>query len=262
MTLFITIAETTVEPAAEPAAEVAWSRVWNHLAGGKDAYQEDRDFGAALEAAIPQFTRLANTRLELRSRLVRYLAAGPRISQFLSVGTELPLREEIHEVAQDVTPAAKVVYTDTDPVLLAYADGLLRPDDRTACVNAGAGDPSAILAGATLTLDLSRPVAVLVIGALETLTDRDAEDTIQVLGNVLAPGSRLAVVHLTARLDQAVALAAVCGEHGVTPPQLRAPQEIAALFGPLEVTEFSGTSGHTPSGVGLWCGVARVGGTR
>jgi S-adenosyl methyltransferase len=45
----------------------------------------------------------------------RYLAAEADVRQFLDIGTGSPTANNIHQVAQSVTPQARVVYADNDP---------------------------------------------------------------------------------------------------------------------------------------------------
>jgi hypothetical protein len=58
-------------------------------------------------------------------RAVRYLAEEAGISQFPDVGSGLPGVGNVHEVAQAVNPAARVVYVDNDPIVLAHGRALL-----------------------------------------------------------------------------------------------------------------------------------------
>jgi hypothetical protein len=48
-------------------------------------------------------------------RAVAYLAAEAGMRQFLDIGTGIPTSPNLHEVAQDIAPAARVVYADNDP---------------------------------------------------------------------------------------------------------------------------------------------------
>ena len=41
-----------------------------------------------------------------------------RSKQFLDIGTGLPTQDNVHQIAQRVTPDARVVYVDNDPVAL------------------------------------------------------------------------------------------------------------------------------------------------
>jgi S-adenosyl methyltransferase len=67
-------------------------------------------------------------------RAVRYLVEEAGIRQFLDIGTGLPSANNVHEVAQAVAPESRVVYADNDPIVLTYAQALLKstPEGRTA----------------------------------------------------------------------------------------------------------------------------------
>jgi DNA-binding HxlR family transcriptional regulator len=82
------------------------------------------------------------------SAVDRLLQRGVR--QFLDIGTGLPVAGSVHEVAQQSAPESRVVYVDAD----------LR-------------EPGKILARASRTLDLARPVAVLLLGVLHFIPDDD-----------------------------------------------------------------------------------------
>ncbi|WP_432932874.1 SAM-dependent methyltransferase [Microbispora sp. CA-135349] len=50
---------------------------------------------------------------------VRHLAKSGR-SHFLDIGTGIPTQSNLHEIAQEVDPDARVVYVDKDPIILAH----------------------------------------------------------------------------------------------------------------------------------------------
>ena len=110
-------------------------------------------------------------------RAVRYLAAGAGIRQFLDVGTGLPTTSNVHEVAQAVTPAARVLYVDNDPLVLVHARALLTsdPDGRTAYIEEDLRNPQAILSHPVTreVLDFTRPVALIIAGVLHFVVDED-----------------------------------------------------------------------------------------
>ncbi|MCZ9345157.1 SAM-dependent methyltransferase, partial [Streptomyces sp. TRM76130] len=100
-------------------------------------------------------------------------------------------------------PAARVVYVDNDPIVLAHAQALLRStfEGSTDYVQADAREPGAIIEAAARTLDLSRPVGLSLIALLHFLPDDDAHDTVDRLLAALAPGSYLVLSHATADFD-------------------------------------------------------------
>ena len=96
--------------------------------------------------------------------MVRYLARDAGISQFLDIGTGIPTSPNVHEIAQDADPQARVVYVDNDPIVLAHARALLTsgPVGKTAYVDADVRNVGRILSSADLrqTLDMNRPVGL------------------------------------------------------------------------------------------------------
>lgn len=59
-------------------------------------------------------------------RAVRWLSRQVGVGQFLDIGTGIPQADNVRGVAQSLNPAARVVYVDNDPIVLAHAHGLLR----------------------------------------------------------------------------------------------------------------------------------------
>ena len=76
------------------------------------------------------------------------------------MGSGLPTASNVHEVAQAINPAARVVYVDNDPLVLVHARALLTssPEGKCAYIQADLREPETILnAPATReTLDFSR----------------------------------------------------------------------------------------------------------
>ncbi len=56
-------------------------------------------------------------------RAVRFLVGEAGIRQIIDIGTGIPTADNVHQVAQKVTPDIRVVYVDNDPVVLAEAPG-------------------------------------------------------------------------------------------------------------------------------------------
>ena len=178
-------------------------------------------------------------------RAVRYLAGEAGISQFLDIGTGIPTSPNVHEIAQGIEPRARIVYVDNDPIVLAQARALLTtgPEGRTAYIDADLRDIDAILGSADLqrTLDLSKPVGLLLIAVMHFIPDED--DPWGIVGHVLEslpPGSYLTVSDTvrdidtgrvtegTARLNQRM---------GPTQLTLRTRPDFERFFDGLEMVE-------------------------
>ncbi|MFE7571590.1 SAM-dependent methyltransferase [Streptomyces sp. NPDC057539] len=151
------------------------ARVWNYWLGGKDNYEVDRELGARLEEMFPQIIDIARASRRFQARAVRYLAEEAGIRQFLDLGTGLPTANSTHEVAQEVAPEARIVYIDNDPIVLAHARALLvgDPEGATDFVPADLTDSKTVLHEAAKTLDLTKPVAVLLLSTLGHVVDDD-----------------------------------------------------------------------------------------
>ncbi|QKW33920.1 SAM-dependent methyltransferase [Actinomadura sp. NAK00032] len=185
------------------------ARVWNYFLGGKDNYPVDREMGDEYQRLFPEIIDIARTDRAFLGRAVRHLAGEAGVRQFLDIGTGLPTMDNTHEVAQRAVPASRIVYVDNDPLVLAHAQALLTSSAEGACdyIHADLRDPEAILAAAAGTLDLDRPVAVMLLGILHFLPDFDeARGIVARLLDAVPPGSHLALTHATFDLgDQSAA---------------------------------------------------------
>ncbi|MFJ9058193.1 SAM-dependent methyltransferase [Streptomyces sp. NPDC102409] len=149
------------------------ARVWNYWLGGKDNYEVDRRLGATMAELYPQIIDIARASRRFQARAVRHLAQEAGIRQFLDLGTGLPTADATHEVAQTVAPDARVVYVDHDPIVLAHARTLLTstPEGATDYVHADLRDAGTVLKEAARTLDLQRPVALMLLSTLGHVAD-------------------------------------------------------------------------------------------
>jgi hypothetical protein len=91
------------------------ARIYDYWLGGKDHYEADRKTAEEVIRQRPQVVAGARANRAFLARVVRYLAAERGIRQFLDIGTGLPSADNTHQIAQHITPAARVVYVDNDP---------------------------------------------------------------------------------------------------------------------------------------------------
>jgi hypothetical protein len=179
------------------------ARRYNYLLGGTDNFEADRVSGDAVAADFPGIrVAMIENRRFLR-RVVTYLVKEAGIRQFLDIGTGIPSADNVHEVAQSIAPESRVVYVDNDPIVLAHARTLLATADTgaTAYIHADLREPQQILDHPDLqkTLDMSRPVALILIAVVHfLLDDDDPYGRVGVLSDALAPGSYVAISHATA----------------------------------------------------------------
>jgi hypothetical protein len=150
------------------------ARVYDYILGGKDNYPPDREAAEQMLAGWPELRLSMRENRTFMHRAVRYLAEQG-IDQFLDIGTGIPTSPNLHEIAQGVTPGARVVYVDNDPIVLAHAGARLNstPEGRITYLHADMKDPAAVFAApeVTETLDFDRPVALSIIAVLQFVTD-------------------------------------------------------------------------------------------
>jgi hypothetical protein len=178
------------------------ARRYNYFLGGKDNFAADRESGEELARAFPGVREAALANRAVLQRIVRYLAAEAGVRQFLDIGTGLPTADNTHQVAQAVAPASRIVYVDNDPLVLTHARALLTSSDEgaTAYIEADVREPDTILNSTVLrdTLDLTQPVAIMLVAVLHFIQDDDTVDAIvQRLKDALPSGGFLAVTHTT-----------------------------------------------------------------
>lgn len=217
------------------------ARIWNYWLGGTDNYPVDRVAGDQFSAIYPGIVDIARADRAFLGRVVRYLAGQAGVRQFLDVGAGLPTAVNTHEAASQVTPDARTVYVDNDPMVIAHATELLASSPGGGAarfVSANMGDPGAVLREAAAWLDLSQPVGLTLMGVLGHVTDyAEARSIVAGLLAGLPPGSYLAVndsVNTSEALERALQ---VYEDSGAVPYRTRSREEFAGYFDGLELVE-------------------------
>ncbi|MBD0839582.1 SAM-dependent methyltransferase [Streptomyces sp. TRM68416] len=218
------------------------ARIWNYWLGGGDYYEVDRVAGDRIRELHPAIGEYARADRLFLGRAVRHLVAAAGVRQFLDIGTGLPTADNTHEVAQRLAPECRVVYVDNDPLVLAHARALLTssPEGRTDHLDEDLRNVEAILERAADTLDLSRPVGVLLLGVVIFIgEDEDPYGIVRRLMAGLAPGSHLALSHTVTSpampdVDEAVRF---WNAHGTPRLHQRTPEAVARFFDGLELLE-------------------------
>src|SRR5690349_14863321 len=229
------------------------ARVWNYWLGGRDFFAADKAAGEEISREFPHLAETARAERAFLVRAVRFLAGPARIRQFLDVGSGLPAGGNTHEIAQRIVPDTGIVYADHDPAVILHAKALpgspmlaSTPEGAVYYADADLRDVAAVLAAATAILDLSKPVALMMLGILGHVEDYGAARSItSQLMSELAPGSYLVIADGVAT-DASVASAQRrydtsarprYGASALPPYRLRRPDELASFFDGLDLTE-------------------------
>jgi hypothetical protein len=217
------------------------ARRYNYWLGGKDNFAADRASGDAIEAAMPTIRLMAVENRMFLGRAVRFLAEQG-VDQYLDIGTGIPAPGNTHEVAQGIIPSARIVYVDNDPIVLTHARALLtsRPPGATAYLDADLRDPDAILKHPDLgaTLELSRPVALMLVAVLHFIRDdEDPQGIVRRLIGALPSGSYVVATHSTWEYQSAEAIAELTANNRDGRFAPRTGAQLAALLDGLEFVE-------------------------
>jgi S-adenosyl methyltransferase len=246
------------------------ARIWNYWLGGKDNFPVDRAVGDQILEAFPAIVENARASRAFLARAVEYLAGEVGIRQFLDIGTGLPTANNTHQVAQAVAPECRIVYVDNDPIVLVHARALLTssPEGATNYIDADLRDPDKILKEAARTLDLTQPVAIMLMGILGHIADdNEAQSIVKRLLGGVPTGSYLTMNDGTDTSEEVVEAARIWNQSASPTYHLRSPDRIARFFDGLELVEPGvvspprwhpepGTSG-LPAEIDSACGVAR-----
>lgn len=106
------------------------ARMYDYYLGGNTNYAVDRDAAEQVILSFPAVRTAARVNRAFVHRSARLLARDHGIRQFLDIGTGIPTAPNLHEVVQREAPDARVTYVDNDPIVLVYADSLLRSSPR------------------------------------------------------------------------------------------------------------------------------------
>lgn len=231
-------------PSFDPSTP-AEPRIYNYLLGGKDNFAVDREVAEKLVSKRRYIGRWQYPAIENRrflERAVRYLMEQG-IRQFIDVGCGLPTeKDNVHQIAHAIDPETRVAYVDYDPEVYVHFRTLLDGVPNTVVIRADARSPKDILDHPDLTalIDLSEPVAILLVALLHHIPDKDdPEGVVACFRDAMAPGSHLVISHMTndgppptsaARFEQAFETV----RESMT---LRPRDRIRSFFGDLELVE-------------------------
>ena len=178
------------------------ARMYDYALGGKDNFASDREAVQNLFRLAPENAYVPKANRQFLGKAVRF-AAEQGIGQFLDLCQRgLPSQGSTHEIARLVQPGARVVYVDSDPVVLTHARALLVGNDSgLAVIDEDIRDTGRILEHTQTRrlIDFSQPAAVLFVAVLHGIPD--ADDPAGIVAKYLerpgAPGSYVILSHLT-----------------------------------------------------------------
>lgn len=178
------------------------SRIADYVNGGDANFTIDREVADEMFASVPGgvegYRAVARAGQAFLERVVRHLTAEAGLRQYLVTGCRISGSGHVHEIAQSIAPECRVVYLVLDPVELAHAHELRSrtAEGVVAHIQSKLRDTDAILGKAAATLDLSRPVGVLLPATLGFV--RNDETAYRITSGLMAgvpSGSHLMLTH-------------------------------------------------------------------
>ena len=152
---------------APPPTVPSVARMYDYYLGGKDNFAVDRAAAEQVMQTIPFARELALANRRFLQRAVRYMAAAG-VRQFLDLGTGIPTSPNVHEVARETYPDARVVYIDNDPVVIAHNRARRATHPGVITVLHDLRQPNAVLDDPEVrrVLDFRQPIGMLCIAVL------------------------------------------------------------------------------------------------
>ena len=188
-----------VPPGVDPS-KPSPARMYDRYLGGTANFRADRDAVDRILELVPEIRDAAWANRGFLQRAVRWMAERD-IRQFIDLGAGLPTQRCTHEVAREVRPDARVVYTDIDPGVIAHGREILAGVPGIAVIEADFRRLGDLLdhPETRRLIDFARPAGLLIVALTQFIPDSD-DPWALVAGymDALAPGSYLALSAPTA----------------------------------------------------------------
>ncbi|WP_336213396.1 SAM-dependent methyltransferase [Nonomuraea sp. LPB2021202275-12-8] len=223
------------------------TRILDAATGGKNNFRADRDAVHRYDVSAAVTTAAARAVQGYLSRAVRHLALEG-VDQFLIVGsgvpTGLPPGGQLHDIARErpSESCARVVYIESDPMVLANAQATIEPiTDLVRVVEGDVREFDEILEDRIVRtfVDWSRPMAWVLVSTHSLGDDEQARHVIKRLRQSVPAGSYLAILQTTFDGIPSELLPAINDLLAMTLPghAVRARAEVEALLDGLELLE-------------------------
>lgn len=210
-------------------------RIYDFMLGGNHNFEIDRQAAAQILKVAPTYPKWARAnRWFLQFVASEWEQAGRE--RVLDLASGLPTKGHFNELM----PGARILFTDNDPISVAYGEELLAGHPEMGYRLADLSHPDTIVRQSAEFFGDARELAVACIGVAYLVPDAVLAALLRALHDWCAPGSVLAVT-FGAWLeggDRTGALAALEAfkRHAGTTMYVRSTEELAALASPWRLT--------------------------
>jgi hypothetical protein len=215
-------------------------RMVDYWLGGNHNFEIDRQLADQVTRTLPIVQQQTQDARRMVDVSVQYFFKRG-IRALIDFGAGLPTCDNTHIVAHELDPETKVVYSDIDPITVAYAQDLLRGEANVIYLQADATTPQLVL-DSPLTRELlgdERRVGLIYLSLGHMMSDEQVRSSWQALYDWAAPGSYLAVSIASENWPNEPDLAAVVDSYRRSNliGHFRTPAQLQDLVQPWKMTE-------------------------
>lgn len=209
------------------------SRIYDYMLGGHHNFEVDRVMAQQILKVFPSYPIWARmNRWYLQMVGQQWSAQG--FTRILDLGSGMPTQDHFHQVV----PQARVLYSDNDPIAVAYAQEVISGEERVRYVESDVRAISSLLEVADQHFGSERRIAIGFIGLAYFFDHETLADLARALHRWAAPGSVMAItfVDTTATPEEQEIVQAALGKVGarVVP---RSPAALAEQVAPWQMGE-------------------------
>ncbi len=217
-------------------------RMFDYWLGGNHNFEIDRQLADQVSNTMPIVRQQVAENRDLVKRGVPYLYARG-IRAIIDFGAALPTCENTHLIAEQVDPAIKVVYSDIDPITVAYGKELLKGNPIAIYLQCDAAVPEQVLNAPETQrlLGNERRVGIFFLALGHMMPEDRLRQSWQGIYDWVAPGSLMFVSHASENWDTDPELRAVRKLYAASnvPAYYRNPDQLRELAKPWQVTSES-----------------------
>ncbi|KAE9969423.1 hypothetical protein EG328_006871 [Venturia inaequalis] len=172
--------------------------IYNAFLDGNNSSTADKEAAIEVQKAMPDVLKVAEENRSFLRRCVRYML-GRGIKQFIDIGSGYITKDNIHELAQLIEPAAKIVYVDRDPMVVEEGSKLLVTNGTATIICADIREPNDVFKHPDVSglIDFAEPVGILMMCVACFLTDTELTHIMSSVQSTICDDSYIALTHDT-----------------------------------------------------------------
>jgi len=102
------------------------ARMWDYAMGGSHNFAIDRATVKLVRRIFPIYEESLQAQRRLLKRAMTYMVHEKQLDKFLDFGSGLPTRGNVHEIVLAINPEARIIYSDSDPLIVAFGQDILK----------------------------------------------------------------------------------------------------------------------------------------